>query len=92
MWFQMMVGGTIHPAFDQLCLSRTGRGIITDGSRLLGLVSRLVGRVTAKGALADRKLDLASRGVKRPPVFTVIRAGEGIRTLDVHLGNLAGIA
>jgi hypothetical protein len=55
MWFQMMVGGTIHPAFDQLCLSRTGRGIITDGSRLLGLVSRLVGRVTAKGALADRK-------------------------------------
>jgi hypothetical protein len=55
MWFQMMVGGAIHPAFDQFCLSRTGRGIVTDGSRLLGLVSGLIGRVTPKGALADRK-------------------------------------
>jgi hypothetical protein len=52
MWFQMMVGGAIYPAFDEICLSRTGLGVITDGSKLLAVVSDHVRRTTAKGILA----------------------------------------
>lgn len=54
MWFRLMVGNAIPRSFDEICLARSRRGVITSGAELTRLVATRAHAVTPKGKLAKR--------------------------------------